>query len=78
MLNKQDEMKKLIDVMSARMDAFEESLSSMNQSSNSSSSSSADSEKKRVSPELSVRMTCIVVHGLLCVICFAEECCINS
>ena len=45
MLNKQDEMKKLIDVMSARMDAFEESLSSMNQSSNSSSSSSADSEK---------------------------------
>ena len=65
MLNKQDEMKKLIDAMSARMDAFEESLSSMKQPSNSSSNSSADSEKKRVSPELSVSTACIFVHSLL-------------
>ena len=64
MLNKQDEMKKLIDAMSARMDAFEES-SSMKQPSNSSSNSSADSEKKRVSPELSVSTACIFVHALL-------------
>lgn len=55
MLTKQDEMKKLIDAMSARMDVFEKSLLSMKQTSSSSSNnSSADIEKKRVSPELSV------------------------
>ena len=64
MLNKQDDMKKIIDAMSARMDAFEESLSSMKQPSNSSSNSSA-SEKKRVSPELSVSTACTFVHTLL-------------
>ena len=58
MLIKQDEMKKLIDAMSARMDAFEKSLLSMKQTSSSSNNSSGDIEKKRVSPELSVSTDC--------------------